>query len=88
MRYLNDLSYRGTNPLFYPHFPVSPKVKIQVLIIRYLQAYSQKVTKSGEILLSCAITLAETKNLTTINNKCPFILINILIKHAGKFTVL
>ena len=47
MRYLNDLSYRGTNPLFYPHFPVSPKVKIQVLIIRYLQAYSQKVTKSG-----------------------------------------
>ena len=47
MRYSNNLSYRGTNPLFYPHFPVSPKVKIQVLIIRHLQAYSQKVTKSG-----------------------------------------
>ena len=56
MRYSNDLSYRGTNPLFYSHFPASPREKNQVLIIRRLQAYSKKVTKSGERLKKCVPT--------------------------------
>ena len=47
MQYLNILSYRSTNPPFYSHFSASPRVKIQVLIIRHLQAYFKKVTKSG-----------------------------------------
>lgn len=45
MQYSNNM---GTNSLFYSHFSASPKVKIHVLIIKHLQAYFKKVTKSGK----------------------------------------
>ena len=66
MRYSNDLSYKGYESAILPTYFRVTKSEIQVLIIMRLQAYYQKVTKSGKSLLmlkDCSFLLLPIRRL-------------------------
>ena len=46
---IRTVSRLGVQNCYFISFFVSSKVKVQVLIIRFLQVYFKKVTKSGKI---------------------------------------